>query len=235
MDTLSGSVSALKVHGRNSTSRELYHFKTTSSTSILPYSASKSNLISNKTTSFSPKTFTPIFLSPSPTLSFTSSSSSSSPTLHQKPASGYAAALLGIAQSNGSIDPVEKDVQRLLKLLRNKQVQAVLTDPLVGEKQKGLVMIDEVANYKGMFHKHLVSLVKMLVRKNKASLIEEVLEEFERIYDELSGTKVVLVSSAKKMKEDQLSKIAMSVQSLTGAVKVKVRNLVHENSLSYAV
>lgn len=92
----------------------------------------------------------------------------------------------------------------------------------------------EVAK-KGMFNRHLVGLVKMLVRKNKGGLIEQVLEEFQRIYDELSGTEVVLVSSAKKMEEDQLYGIAKSLRTLTGAFKVKVRNFVRDDSLSFAV
>ncbi|KAF3439820.1 hypothetical protein FNV43_RR18098 [Rhamnella rubrinervis] len=241
MDTLpTGSVSIVKVHGFHSASRELCHFKTTPSTSNLlqqPYlycSATKPNLISNKTTtSVTSKPFgTPIFLSPSPTLS--SSFTSSSPTLHRKPATGYAAALLDTAQSKSCIGLVENDVQRFLKLLQNKEIQYVLADPLKGEKVKGQVLMG-VAN-KGEFSRHLVGLVKMLVKKNKASILKQVLDEFQRIYDELCGTQVVLVSSANKLGEEQLYGIAKRVQSLTGAVKVRIRNLVHDNSTpSFAV
>lgn len=123
---------------------------------------------------------------------------------------------------------VEDDARRLLKLLRNKQIHDVLADPVNGEKEKGQVLI-EVAK-KGEFGRHLMGLVKMLVKKNKASIMKEVLEEFERIYDELCGTQVVLVSSANKLGEEQLSGIAKRVQSLTGAAMVKVRNLIHDNS-----
>lgn len=103
----------------------------------------------------------------------------------------------------------------------------------MAEKDKGQVVM-EVAK-KGVFGRHLVGLVMMLARNNKASLVKEVLEEFERIYNELCGTRVVLVSSAERLGKDQLCGIAKRVQGLTGAVKVKVRNLVHENSPSYAV
>lgn len=68
---------------------------------------------------------------------------------------------------------------------------------------------------------------------NKSSILEmvsEVLEEFERIYDELSGesTQVVWISSEKKIGEDRLFRIAKRVQELSGAVKVKLRNLVKD-------
>ena len=77
-------------------------------------------------------------------------------------------------------------------------------------------------------------LVKMLVEKNKVGLVKQVLEEFERVYDEMLGTQVVLISSSKKIEEDRMFGIAKRVQRITGAFKVKVRNLVRHNSLSFA-
>lgn len=103
----------------------------------------------------------------------------------------------------------------------------------MSEKDKGQV-IGEVVK-KGRFNRHLASLIKMLIQKNKVGIVKEVLEEFERIHDELSGTQVVLVSSATKMEEDQLFEIARRVQKLSGATKVKVRNLVHDSLPSFAV
>lgn len=78
---------------------------------------------------------------------------------------------------------------------------------------------------KGKFNKHLFNLLKMMVEKNKMGIVSEVLEEFERVYDELIGTKLVWVSSEKMIGEDMLFKIATKVQKLSGAVKVKVKNL----------
>lgn len=103
----------------------------------------------------------------------------------------------------------------------------------MSEKDKGQV-IGEVVK-KGRFNRHLMSLVKMLIQKNKVGIVKEVLEEFERIHDELSGTQVVLVSSATKMEEDELFGIAKRVQKLSGAAKVKVRNLVHDSLPSFAI
>lgn len=125
-------------------------------------------------------------------------------------------------------------MERLLNLMRNKRVEAVLGSAFVGEKEKGQVVKDLAE--KGRFSRHLVRLVKMLVDKKKeVGIIRQVLEEFERVYDEMLGTQVVLVSSAKKIEENNMFWIAKRVQTLTGALKVKVRNLVRHNSLSFAV
>ncbi|XP_021678878.2 ATP synthase delta chain, chloroplastic [Hevea brasiliensis] len=221
MDTLSSSVSTLKVPALYSAPREFYHFKTLSTSHQLPpHLTTKHNSISNKTTvqSFYLKT-----LNSPQSCTSQSSSLKSSPNIHLNPASGYAAALLDVAQCNNSLETVQRDVERLLKLLQSEQAQAVLANPLVGEKNKGQ-LVNELAK-KGKMNRLLVRLLKMLIERNKVIMVIEVLMEFQRIYDELSGTKVVLVSSQKKMEDDELFGIARSVLKLSGAMKVRVKNL----------
>lgn len=109
-----------------------------------------------------------------------------------------------------------------------------MTDPFVGNQEKGYV-VKEILS-KGNFNKHLVGVVKLLVEKNKLGIVGEVLMEFERIYDQLCGTQVVLVSSEVKMEKDEIFGIAKKVQELSGAerVKVKVRNLVGDKKRSHS-
>ncbi|XWS46273.1 hypothetical protein CRYUN_Cryun14cG0050900 [Craigia yunnanensis] len=233
MDTLPSSVSTLKVPNFNSTPREFCHLKTPNRQRQLPppsphrsyffSSAKTTTIFSNKSTSFTHKNLTsPVFSTSQAALPL-----NSSPYVHRKPASGYAAALLDIAQCNGSLDAVQKDVQKFSKLLQNSQIQALLSDPFVGDKEKGKA-VKELGK-KGQFNKHLVSLLKMLIERGKLEMVSEVLEEFERIHDELNHeTKLVWISSEKKIGEDRLFRIAKRVQKLSGAVKVKVRNFVRE-------
>lgn len=112
-----------------------------------------------------------------------------------------------MAHKTNSLHAVHADVQRLLKLL-----------------QKGPTFAVEGGN----FHRHVVALLKMVAKKKKVGIVREVLQEFERIYDDLCGTQMVLVSSERKMGEDELFGIAKTVHHLSGAVRVKVRNLVKE-------
>ncbi|KAK4411539.1 ATP synthase subunit delta, chloroplastic [Sesamum angolense] len=78
----------------------------------------------------------------------------------------------------------------------------------------------------------------LLVEKNKVEMLSEVLMEFGRIYDDLSGsanTQVVFVSCGVKIEEKQILGIARTVHKLSGAAKVKVRQLVGElPSISFA-
>ncbi|KAK8654467.1 hypothetical protein V6N13_128435 [Hibiscus sabdariffa] len=227
MAPLSSSVSTLRTTNFNSTPRELHHLKTPTRPCQLPPPPSPLCSLSfsttTKTTPFSAHQST-LFTHKSLT-SLGSSHLTPSPThIHRNPATGYAAALLDIAQCNGSVDSVQHDVQKFARLLRNSQIQALLNDPSLGYKEKGEA-VKELAR-KGKFNKHLVSLLKLLVEKNKLEMVSEVLDEFERIYDGLIDTKLVWISSEKMIGEDRLFKIAKRIQEISGAAKVKVKNLV---------
>ena len=110
-------------------------------------------------------------------------------------------------------------------MLRTKRIGGFLNDPFVGEEEKGR-LVREIAA-KGGFEKQVVKLTKMLIEKKRLGILNEVLSEFERIYDELCGTEVVLVSSNRKMQEEELYGIAKNVQRLSGAMKVKVRSFIN--------
>lgn len=68
-----------------------------------------------------------------------------------------------------------------------------MTDPRVKQSEKGQV-VKEITE-KGKFHRHLVVLIKMLVDKSKLGMVTQVLLEFQRIVEELSGTSRFLVPS----------------------------------------
>ncbi|KAL5748722.1 hypothetical protein ACOSP7_025763 [Xanthoceras sorbifolium] len=76
----------------------------------------------------------------------------------------------------------------------------------------------------GKVNRYLVGLVRMMIEKNKVVMVSEVLDEFERI-----------CSSVNKMEQNELFEIAKRVQMLSGAVNVKVRNLVEERVPYFAV
>ncbi|CAN6463775.1 unnamed protein product [Victoria cruziana] len=141
-------------------------------------------------------------------------------------ATGYAAALVDIARLDDAIDSFADGISRLRRLLRSSGLHAILIDPSTEEAaKKGLVRA--VAGLAHL-HKHLAFFLNMIIDKGKVDLLEEILKEFEKIYDELSGTKVVMVASRRKLEEAEALNIAQMVQSKSGARKVKVRNVVND-------
>ncbi|KAF9616433.1 hypothetical protein IFM89_029687 [Coptis chinensis] len=220
MDTLSTSVSSLNIH--SSTPREFNLFKPPNPNHVLPPHShlynNKSNTFFNRPTSFFPNK-APVFTSPFNYTTPISSLKAALPIVNRKASSGYAAALLDIARCDNTLDIVDKDVRRLSRLLHNADIRAIMVNPLINANVKRRVVKELVE--RGKFQRHLVVVLKMLVGKNKVEMVTEVLEDFQRIYDELNGTRVVLVSSAKNMEEDKLFGIAKKVQRMSGAMKVK--------------
>ncbi|KAM3281686.1 ATP synthase delta chain, chloroplastic [Capsicum chacoense] len=231
MDTLSTSVSSLTVPKANSSpnlrrySADSHHFKNPFTTSY-HFTFPKPTSISNKTNSFTHRK--------TPNLPFlikqTSTKQQQTPhTVHARASSGYAAALVDIANTHNSLEKLDKDVRKLSRMLRNDAISTLMKDPFVGNQEKGYV-VKEILS-KGNFNKHLAGVMKILVDKGKMGILNEVLMEFERIYDKLCGTQVVLVSSEMKLEKDKVLGIAKKVHELSGAerVKVKVRNLVDDD------
>ncbi|XP_065860108.1 uncharacterized protein [Euphorbia lathyris] len=226
METLSSSVSTLNVPALHSSSRNLYPPSTSHHLHLL-HSTPKSNSNSTKTlTQIS--SLNNVLNHPLNASQF--SSPKPSPTLtHKNPATGYAAALINILQSNNySLDSAVKDVRRFSRVLQEEGIVSILINPNLGEKEKGRV-INEVGKI-GKFNRFLVRLMKMLIeKKNNLGMVKQVLVEFQRICDELNGIEVVMVSTKKKMEEKEVFGIARRVQKISGAVQVKVRNLVDDN------
>ncbi|KAK4418483.1 ATP synthase subunit delta, chloroplastic [Sesamum alatum] len=246
MDTLSGSVSSTfnipSLHPKS------HHFKNHLPHLIASTSTSTpkpSKVSSNKATIFTAHNNfinPPLVNSSQSALPLKQSSKQQQqPESHHKASTGYAVALLDVARCNNVVQVVERDVKRLSKLLCNDQLSAIVVNPCV---EKGEILKEIVK--KGKFHKYLVKLVKLLVEKSKVEMLSEVLMEFGRIYDDLSGsssanstTQVVFVSSGSgvKIEEKQLLGIARTIQKLSGAASVKVRQLVGRTqfpSISFA-
>ncbi|KAK3428506.1 ATP synthase subunit delta, chloroplastic [Eucalyptus grandis] len=113
--------------------------------------------------------------------------------VHRKAATGYAAALIDAAQCNQSLGRVESDVRRLSLLLRSVQLGEIFGNPFASHADKERIL-KEISK-QGRFHRHLVALLKMFIRKNHLEMVGEVLEEFKRIYrDMMSGSGAAALS-----------------------------------------
>ncbi|GAB2271842.1 hypothetical protein Dimus_006673 [Dionaea muscipula] len=205
METLSNSVATMKLPNFNSTPREVlhhHHHHQFNPTSFQPRHQPPPpppgpppllHHLTSPTTSIATKfhlkkpNYPSLF--PLSSLPHSSPPLKPPPFAHKSPASGYAAALLDIAQLNGSIASVERDMRKLSKFLRKREIQGFLEDEMIGVEEKGEVM-KELVMRKGRLEVEedlVVGLVNMLVGKGKVGILWEVVSEFERIYDVLSG------------------------------------------------
>ncbi|MED6197153.1 hypothetical protein PIB30_054025 [Stylosanthes scabra] len=183
MDTLSSTVSTLNIASAPTQThrhRELFyhhHFNRTTTNrqsyvSITPKTSTRKSCSSS--------TFLSLSASSSSSHLQPCSSSSSSPTFHSKPATGYAAAIIEVAQRTKCLHAVHRDVQRLLRFLQSSN-----NNNDKGGEAAATMIMKKVAEFQ--IQRHVAALLRMLMKKGKVGIVGEVLEEFERIYVELCG------------------------------------------------
>ncbi|XP_078161621.1 ATP synthase delta chain, chloroplastic-like isoform X3 [Carex rostrata] len=153
--------------------------------------------------------------------------SSNSSTFHHRAATGYAAALADAACRAGTVAAADVDARRLVR-----RVRGVTLDPTVKDTEKAEMIkhiyVSQVMKLtqSGGYEKHVVALISLLAKKGKLGLLEEVMAEFSKICDKLTGTKVVVVGPSKSSGDaTEFERIAREVQKTSGASRVKVRHV----------
>ncbi|KAL8151474.1 hypothetical protein V2J09_021282 [Rumex salicifolius] len=61
---------------------------------------------------------------------------------------------------------------------------------------------------------------------NRIELIDEIVKEFELVYNKLTNTETVVVTSVVKLENLHLAQIAKQVQKLTGAKNVRIKTAI---------
>ncbi|CAN8248196.1 unnamed protein product [Cochlearia groenlandica] len=179
MDTLSAAnVSSLNLTSlpppqplRRSISRR---FKSTVNSTAA--SANLSKPTSSSSSSYSSLNKTSNFLAPIsfPLQQNKPSKPPSPPPLHDKAASGFAAALVSVCQSKNCLGRTQEDVRRLMEFLVRQE----------NKMNNKVFFVNDVVE-KSKFGKHLKGLVKLLSARGKSALLFHVLKEFDRISNEL--------------------------------------------------
>jgi F-type H+-transporting ATPase subunit delta len=114
--------------------------------------------------------------------------------------------------------------------LNNKELYEFLVSPVIdGDKKKTILKtLAEDAQFSDV----TLSFLNLLVDKRRIELINEVVKEFEAIYNEITDTEVANVISAVKIEKPQLALIAKKIQSMSGAKNVRIKNIVDESLIA---
>ncbi|XRB22617.1 F-type H+-transporting ATPase subunit delta [Pseudoscourfieldia marina] len=146
-------------------------------------------------------------------------------------ASGYANALMEIAQANNAVEAVHNDVDNMSALLReSKDTLKFLANPvLVASKKKDVLA--KIAK-EAEFNAFTLNFLSLLVDKKRINAVESILEEFETLYCEVTETQVATVTSAVQLENEQQFLIAKKLQELTGAKNIKLKPEIDEDLIA---
>jgi F-type H+-transporting ATPase subunit delta len=120
-------------------------------------------------------------------------------------AKSYAKAIVEISVDNKNTDLIESELKDIAAIITKDQgIWEFMVSPRVSKQAKD-DSIDK--SFAGKVHPSLVSLLHILVRNDRISIIEELTKQFTELNDLRKGIIRVEVHSATKLKENILSQI----------------------------
>ncbi len=140
-----------------------------------------------------------------------------------KVASRYAKSLIDLAQEQGNLETVKQDMEQFVAVLRaNKELQAVLKNPIMKQDKKGAILD---ALFEERIHPSITAFFHIMVRKGRAGILYATAQEFIREYNEVKGIVHATVISAVALSKKNLEALRQVIASEINA-EVVLRNKV---------
>ncbi|TYR33919.1 F0F1 ATP synthase subunit delta [Sphingobacterium phlebotomi] len=132
-------------------------------------------------------------------------------------ASRYAKSLLDLAQDQGQLDAVKKDMENVISVLKsNSELLAILKNPIIkGDKKRTIL----AAIFEGKINPIILSFFYILVNKGRAAILLDIAQEFVREYNEAKGIVKASVTSATTLSEANLADLQ---KIITEEIKAEV-------------
>lgn len=136
-------------------------------------------------------------------------------------AGSYAAALAEVAAANDTLDATSSDVEKIESVFAEAAVYEFFANPTI-EIEKKLALVDEIASSSAL-QPHTANFLKIVVDAKRIDIINEIVKEFELVYNKLTETELAVVSSVVALEQQHLAQIAKQVQKLSGAKNVRIK------------
>ncbi|WP_287373767.1 ATP synthase F1 subunit delta [Prosthecochloris sp.] len=131
----------------------------------------------------------------------------------------YAKALLEVAEEGGLAEAVANDLEVIrVTLDHSRDLVTMLKSPIIKGDTKARIL-KEV--FSGLSEKTLL-FINLLCRKKRASILQDVIDEYSALQDERDGIVNVDVASAVELDDEQSKKLIDGLAKYTGK-KVKAR------------
>jgi len=111
----------------------------------------------------------------------------------------YAEAAFGLARDRGEIDRWVADLAAVAEVLNDKQVRALLDNPRVPETRREEMLDRALAGVSPL----VLNFAKLLARRHRVDLIDEIVAAFNRMVDEYRGIVYADVTVAVPISEDE--------------------------------
>lgn len=126
----------------------------------------------------------------------------------------YALAFVKTAQSRSLLTRAHEDLSALqIALFESEQLQKTLTNPVytAGEKKQILRRLFEKD-----FHPLTLDFLNLICEKRREDILPEIITEFMRQWDEITGALHIQVTTAHALNPDQTEMLRLQIQKATG-------------------
>uniref|UniRef100_A0A1J3FMU8 ATP synthase delta chain, chloroplastic n=1 Tax=Noccaea caerulescens TaxID=107243 RepID=A0A1J3FMU8_NOCCA len=136
----------------------------------------------------------------------------------------YATALADAAKANDTLESTCCDVEKLEKMFSDPNVLKLFVNPTV-ELWKKREVIDLISESLSLLP-YTANFLNVLIDSNRIDLVNEIMKEFEVVYNKMTQTELAVVKSVVKLDSQHLAQIAKHLQKLTGAKNVRIKTLI---------
>lgn len=130
-----------------------------------------------------------------------------------KAASRYVKSLLGLAEEQGVLDEVHKDMQLIAKTCDNNYDLVVLLQSPIIKHDKKRIILEKI--FKGKVNKLTMAIIDIVTRKNREALLPTIAREFHSAYNSFKGIQPASITTTIPLDAELRKEIEKIVKKLS--------------------
>ncbi|HNP95330.1 MAG TPA: ATP synthase F1 subunit delta [Cyclobacteriaceae bacterium] len=144
-----------------------------------------------------------------------------------KVASRYVKSLLGLAQEQGALDEVHKDMQLISSACdSNYDLVALMRSPIIKHDKKRAIL---TKIFQGKVNKLTMAIIDIVTRKNREALLPEIAREFHNAYNDYKGIQKATVTTTIALDESLRNEIRKIVLELCDKKHIELQEKVEQD------
>ncbi len=142
-------------------------------------------------------------------------------------ASRYVRSLLGLAQDQGVLDEVHRDMQLIDKTCdESHDLVVMLRNPIIRHDRKKAIL---VKIFEGRVHALTMAIIEIVTRKNREGLLPAIANEFHNAYNDFKGIQKASITSTVELDKDLRAEIEEMVKKLSNKKTIELNEKVDKD------
>lgn len=142
-------------------------------------------------------------------------------------ASRYVNSLLGLAQEQGVLEEVHKDMQLIDKTCNESfELVSLLRSPLIKHDKKRAILYKI---FEGRVHQLTLAIIDIVTRKNREAILPAIAKEFHNAFNDFKGIQKATITSTVALDKEIRTEIEEMVKKLSGRKTIELEEKIDSN------